>query len=418
MELSSKQQTIELIKKSQKILILVADADGDALGGALSLLLYLSRSGKEIQVAAGSAVPFSLSFLPQVDKILIDLAAARDFVITIDTAKTDVEKIGYKREDGKVKIYITPKNGFLSDEQIGFSKSAHKFDLIIVLDCADLEMLGPLFDENAELFYETPVINIDHHASNDYFGKVNLIDLTATSTCEILVSLLEALNAGKNPFDEDIATLLLTGIITDTGSFQNSNTTPKSFTVAAQLVAAGARQQEIIKNIFKTKKISTLRLWGRILASLREDKKYKMVWSYALSRDLEQCGAKEDEISGAIDELMSSAPGADIILLLSERQDGIHGSIRTVRGVNAAEIAQIFGGGGHPGAAAFVLNKSLLEAEKEVLEKIRAFQAERCGITEESTVSQYPAKTGEPDYIPPEVMRSKEKDDNQDQSPQ
>jgi phosphoesterase RecJ-like protein len=249
-------------------------------------------------------------------------------------------------------------------------------------------MLGSLYDDNAEIFYETPVLNIDHHASNDYFGKVNLVEITATSTCEILVSIIESLGQEKSLLDEDVATALLTGITTDTGSFQNSNTTPKSFTVAAQLVAAGGRQQEIIKYVYKTKPLSTLRLWGRILAQIREDKEHKFVWSLVSLRDLEQTAAAESEIGGAIDELLTSAPEAEIILLLSEREDGIHGSIRTIKGIDAAEIAGYFGGGGHPGAAAFQMTDiGLATAEREVISKIREYQAKRLGLAEKKNLS-------------------------------
>ena len=88
-----------------------------------------------------------------------------------------------------------------------------------------------------------------------------------------------------NLIDEDIATLLLTGIITDTGSFQNANTTPKSFAVAAQLISYGARQQEIIQHIYKTKQLSQLKLWGRILSKIQTDDSHKIVWSVVTQQD-------------------------------------------------------------------------------------------------------------------------------------
>ena len=106
------------------------------------------------------------------------------------------------------------------------------------------------------MFYETPVINIDHHASNNDFGQINLVDVVAASTTEVLYKvLLEAEQKyEKKLITEDVATLLLAGIITDTGSFQHANTSPKSMEVSAELLDLGARQQEIIKNIYKTKK--------------------------------------------------------------------------------------------------------------------------------------------------------------------
>ena len=378
MELTSKQQTTELIKKSQNILLLSPQADGDSIGAEIALFLILKKMGKNPVMVCSKNIPSILLFLPQISEIQKDLSVLRDFVISLDCSQTEIAKLGYKMENNKLNIMITPQTGSFSAKDLSTNQGAAKFDLIIILDTADLDMLGSLYDDNAEIFYKTPVINIDHHASNDYYGKVNLVDLTATSTCEILTSIVEALGEEKTLIDEDIATALLTGIITDTGSFQNANTTPKSFTVAAQLIAQGAQQQKIIKNVYKTKQLSTLRLWGRLLAQIREDKEHKFIWSLVSLRDLEQTGAEEGEISGAIDELLTSAPSAEIIVLLSERESCIDGNIRTTKGVNAIEIAQMFGGGGHSRAAGFQLkNTTLAAVEREVIEKIRQFQKQR-----------------------------------------
>ncbi len=378
MELTSKQQTTELIKKSQNILLLSPQADGDSIGAEIALFLILKKMGKNPVMVCSEDIPFILSFLPQTSEIQKDLSILRDFVISLDCSQAEIAKLGYKIEGDKLNIMITPQTGSFSAKDITTNQGAAKFDLIIILDTADLDMLGSLYDDNAEIFYKTPVINIDHHVSNDYYGKVNLVDLTATSTCEILVSIVEALGEEKSLIDEDIATVLLTGIICDTGSFQNANTTPKSFTVAAQLIAQGARQQEIVKNVYKTKPLSTLRLWGRLLAQIREDKEHKFIWSLVTLRDLEQTAAKESEISGAIDELLTSAPSAEIVVLLSEREGYIDGNIRTTKGVNATEIAKMFGGGGHSRAAGFQLkNTTLAMVEREVIEKIREFQKKR-----------------------------------------
>jgi len=289
--------------------------------------------------------------------------------------------LGYKHlpEENKLNIVITPLSGSFKNEDVSFSYGTFKFDLIIVLDSPDLERLGPLYEGQSSLFYETPVINLDHHAGNDFFGKINWVDLTATSTAEILVSLIESL-ARENPLiDEDIATALLTGIITDTGSFQNANTTPKSLTVAAQLVAAGGRQQEIIRHVFKTKPLSTLKLWGRILESVRLDPESRFIWAKISQDDFLATGATESETSGVIDELLKSAPDIDFVLLLSEKSGELDGSLRSVApGTDVSQIAKLFGGGGHEAAAGFQLaGASLATNEEEILGKIREYQRSR-----------------------------------------
>jgi len=383
MELSPKQQATELIKKSHKILLLTANIDGDSLGSMVALNSVLKSLDKETLMICPDEIPSSYSYLPYLNEIKKDLTEIRNFIISLDLSNASVSKLGYKIEGNKLNITVTPQRGTFSYSDISTKQEAADLDLIIIFDTADLDMLGKLYDENTELFYKTPVLNIDHHASNGYFGKVNLVDLTATSTCEILVSIFESLSegSGKSLINERVATALLTGLITDTNSFQNSNTTPKSLTVAAQLIASGAKQQEIIRNLYKAKSLSTLRLWGRVLAQIREDKEHKFIWSIVSLRDLEQTGAKEEEISGVMDELLMTAGSAEIVLLLTEKENGVDGSLRTVKGIDAVEIAKNFGGGGHPQAAGFQMtNIGLAEAEREVINKIREIQEKRLGI--------------------------------------
>lgn len=374
MELSPKQQVVDLINKASKILLVThSNPDGDALGSILAMYLALKKLGKDPTAVCIDTIPSVFSFLPSSSEILPTLEGIKDFIITLDCSKAQAEKLSYNLENSKLNIIITPKDGQFNPEDVSFSYGTYKFDLIIVLDSADLEMLGLIYDKNIKLFYETPTINIDHHSTNENFGQCNLVELTATSTCEILVSLLEALDAKL--IDPDVATCLLAGITTDTGSFQNTNTTPKSLTMAAQLVAAGARQQEIIRSIYKTKPLTTLKLWGKILSRIKFDPESKLAWSVVSFSDFEEEKATPEQTAGVIDELLSSVPEAEIILLLSEKKPGeISGSLRA-KGTNAAEIAGLFGGGGHPGAAGFQLSGvSLEEVEEKITEAIKKFR--------------------------------------------
>ena len=219
------------------------------------------------------------------------------------------------------------------------------------------------------------------------FGKINFVDLTATSTSEILVSIIESLTGDPKFFDENIATNLLTGIITDTNSFQNTNTTPKSLTVAAQLVASGGRQQEIIKQIYKTKSFSTLRLWGRALSNLHDEAEYSFVWSEVYKKDYEETGSNEDESAGLIDELLKTASGVEFALLLSEKEGDIHGSLRaTSPSHDVRAVAALFDGGGHTAAAGFQLNGTTLEESRDkIINKIKSFQRDKQSNVETAT---------------------------------
>lgn len=373
MESTPKQQAINLISQASRILVVPGRPDGDSIGSALALLLMLAKLGKQASAITMEDIPDSYRFLPSRDSIASELVGLRDFIITLGGNDTEPEKLSYNISEGRLNIVITPKHGSYSPQNVTFSEGSIKYDLIITLDAPNLNELGKIYVNEAEIFSTIPVINIDHHATNSHFGTVNLVDIHATSTAEILVSIAEALGA---EFDPDIATCILTGIVSDTGSFQHANTTPKSLTVAAQMVGFGARQQEIIKYLFKTKSLASLRLWGKILSNLQFDPALKLVWAGADLATINSVGATAQDISGLIDELMTSVPGAEVVVLITEREPGtINGSIRTSKGVDASAIAGLLGGGGHTGAAGFKLfNTNLPEASSKVIESVTAFR--------------------------------------------
>ncbi len=375
MELTPKQQTIELIRQAQNILLLThRNPDGDSLGSLLALTMALKKLDKNPTPISLDPTPQFLQFLPNQSLLQKEINHSNDLIMHLDVSKVQIKNLGYKQlpELEKVAIVISPKAGRFEKSDITFPDLKPNYDLVVVLDTPDLTRLGSIADSFADVFYEIPVVNIDHHPGNDYFGKVNWIDLTATSTAEILVALLESLGREKNLLDEDIATCLLTGITTDTASFQNANTTPKSFTVAAQLVAAGGRQQEIVRHIYKTKPLSTLKLWGQALSHIEENKEFNFVYSTLTKEDFKNAGAEEPESSGVIDDLIKSADGSKFVVLFSEKRGGLHASLRSIeKGMNLTQIANLFGGGGHDLAAAFEIpNGSVAKNLTQILQKI------------------------------------------------
>jgi bifunctional oligoribonuclease and PAP phosphatase NrnA len=376
MEITPKAQAVELIKQAQRVLVLThRDPDGDALGSSLALQHALKKMGKDVDVVFQGVLPEVFSYLPSFGQAKTSFDGSSDLVLTIDTRNTGEElKLGYKKltEERRIKIVVTPPRGSLVPEDVTIERSLPKYDLIILLDLNMLERVGEIRERFNDLFYEVPTINIDHHADNAHFAKINWVDITATSTAEILVSLIESLSRDEPLLDPDIATMLLTGLITDTGSFQYRNTTPKSLTVAAQLVAAGARQQEIVERLYRTISLPRMRLWGRMLAKVKEDKAGKFIWSTLTQKDVEETGGDQGDSSGLANELSRSVGEADFALLLSDRDGGVRGNLRAINpSCNVAEIAHVFGGGGHQAASGFSYEGTLSEKEQEILEKIR-----------------------------------------------
>lgn len=394
MENSTHNQIIELIQRSNKILVLPSSPpDGDSIGSAVALYLAFKKLEKDVTVICSDAVPDLLHFLPNIKVIGRKTLSSNDFIITVDTKNIDLDTLKTTKEEGKLNIILSPKKGHITENDITFNKTETDYDLIITVDCGELEQIRDFYENNPELFHQIPVINIDHHISNSHFGKLNYVDIMASSTTELLLPLLEDLAVKENTelIDEDIATLLLTGIITDTGSFQNANTTPKAFAKAAKLVSYGARQQEIIQHVYKTKQLSQLKLWGRVLSKIQTDDKHRIVWSAVSQQDFRDTESSEEETGDIIDELMTNAPGAEVVLLMKERGDGVIScSLRTTNpSVDASKIAEHFGGGGHTQAAGFRMSDlDLREAEYEAIQFIKEFQKSRLGIVEEKAAEE------------------------------
>ena len=378
MELTPKAQAVELIRQSQNVLILThTDPDGDALGSLLALRMVLQGLGKNVDAVLDGDNPSSLSYLSGYDEVKNKtITPSNDLIITIDSRNTGENlKLGYKKitDEHRIQIVITPPRGTLLPEDVRVERSMPKYDAVVVLDCPSFDWLGPIYSSFPDLFIETPTVLVDHHVTNSYPAKVNWVDMTATSTAEMLVALIEALGRGENLLDERVATCLLTGLITDTGSFQNVNTTSKSLTVAAQLVAAGANHQEIIERI-NTRSLTTLKLWGRALAKIQENKELGYLWTELAMTDFEDLGLPAGDSENFIDELLKSATDVDFVFVLTEKEGVVRCSFRSVaKDFDVARIAQLFGGGGHKPAAGCQLDGTIDTSRSEFLTKIDAF---------------------------------------------
>jgi len=383
---------VELLKKSNDILIAISGPDGDSIGASLALALVLQKLGRKITIIAPAQVADEHKFLPAISQIKSDLGEIKkDFVIEIDLKGNKIENLKYEVKDNKLRIILTPLNNQLNKEQISLSGGSVPYDLIVTCDTGDRHQLGKLDSDYADIFDKVTVINIDHHASNSNFGDINYVFPDCASTTEVLYPILEELQGENDFIDADVATLLLTGLIADTGSFVHSNTSPSAFRLASKLLAKGARQQDIIKNLFKTKPLAMLKLWGKVLSKLKFDPTYNIAWSSITNDDLQSCSAKLEHGEGIIDELLTNAPGTRIAMLLKEKEPGlISGSLRsTTDEANVSDVAGIFDGGGHVRAAGFRFKYEgdFESAEKVILNKIRDYLGSKMNISEEDKQS-------------------------------
>ena len=357
LNLSDIQAATKAIEKAQRLLFIPhANVDPDGLSSALACYSVFRSLGKECTVICPDTLPESLKFLPNYEHLSQSIKSEQQFVITLDCSNgMEVDKLRYTVEDDTVNIIVVPKNGVIKKEQISFHEIGPSYDLIVVLDTADLALLGSFYTDNIDVFTQIPVLNVDHHISNTRFGQLQLIDPTAASATEVLYGWFSSHADWKKLLTPDIATLLLTGLITDTRSFQNPNTTPKSLEVAANLIDLGARQQEIIQHLYKTKPLSTLKIWGRALNHIQMDPDARIVWSSVSREDLQEMGSSSKETAGLLDELISTIPDADVHIMFTEVEEGgFKASMRSSNVIDVSRAAgRLFGGGGHARASGF-----------------------------------------------------------------
>lgn len=364
----------KVIEDHQRILVIPhANVDPDGLSSALACYELFTALGKDVTVICPDTLPESLEFLPGFEKLQTEIAESQNFVITVNLEDgVEVDKLRYTVEDRKVNIIVVPKSGQIGPRDITFGEGEKKYDLIVVVDTADLALLGRLYTDHTDFFTSIPLLNVDHHISNVRFGQLQLIDPTAASATEVLYAWFMHNAEWSRMITPDMATLLLTGLITDTRSFQNPNTTPRSLEIAAELLEKGARQQEIIQHIYKTKPLSTLKIWGRALNHIQMDSEAGIVWSSISREDLDEMGATSKETHGILDELISTIPDSDIHVLFTETEDGgLKASMRSSPTIDVSRLAgETYGGGGHARAAGFKV-RSYSNFQLQVLECVQ-----------------------------------------------
>lgn len=321
MDTKSGAQFFEQVGKAKKVLVVLPESvSADALASGLALKLFLDKLGKEAEVATSGPLETAVSFLPQVSQVKSKIQSVKSLVVELDTVQKKLDELSYQVLENRVEIFLKAKSEPFTAEDVKFKTEKFPTDLLIVLGCQSFEDLGSLFRQNTEIFYETPKINIDNKPGNEFFGALNFVDVTATSLAEVLAGLFEQYE--QQLVDEHIATCLLTGIITQTNSFQHAQTTPQALLKASRLVALGGRQQEIVKHIYKTKSLPLLKLWGRALARLKVAEAHGAAYSVLTSGDFEKTDAGEDLLLPALKELLSNISGYRVLGLIAQSRPG------------------------------------------------------------------------------------------------
>jgi bifunctional oligoribonuclease and PAP phosphatase NrnA len=303
-----------LIAGARRVLAIThVNPDGDAIGSVLGFGLAVRAAGKDVVMACADPVPDMFRFLPSAAGV------------------TD--------------------------------KPQGPFDLVVVLDVSDAPRMGSV----GEALERPPDIVFDHHITNPGFARLNFIDVTAASTAELVTELLPDLGL---ELSVPVAQCLLTGLVSDTLGFRTSSTTPKSLALAQRLMEAGAVLHQVYDQSLFSRSYTAVRLWAEGLA--RMELKQRMVWA-RLPLEARQASSYQGLGDADLINVLTSIREADVALIFVERPDGkVKVSWRAVPGINVAEVAAEFGGGGHAAAAGAEVAGSMPEVEARVLAATRA----------------------------------------------
>lgn len=240
------------------------------------------------------------------------------------------------------------------------------WDAVVVCDCGDASRIGAKIRET--LPKGVCLINIDHHVSNDFFGELNYVDSTASSTCEIIFKLLGAM---KCKLDAQISTCLLTGIMGDTGSFRYASTTSDTFLAAAELIKSGAELNKISQGLYSSDTVGAVRLKAKALLNLEFEADKRLALMVVDSSMYQLFDSKADETEGLV-ERARDIVGVEVAALMYQDQDLWRISLRSrTDKLDVSKVAAGFGGGGHKCAAAFRTRKSLTEIKPELIKELK-----------------------------------------------
>ncbi len=293
--------------------------DGDALGSALGLALGLQALGKKVKVYNPDPVPYSLRFLPGSERVTPVLA------------------------------------------------EGERYDASFLVDCADLERIGPAFQNHPGL--GTKIV-LDHHARSRREGDLNLVEPAAASSGMVVLKVLKAL---KVRIDRGIATNIYVTLATDTGNFRYSNVNAGVFETARDLAKAGVVPGDVSRELYERQPKERLKLLPEVLKTLAFYFEERVAVIFVTREMYRQTGGARDMSEDFI-EFPRSIGTVEVAVFLRETDDGrVKASLRSKEYVDVSRIAARFGGGGHVRAAGFTFEDGIDQARKRLLKAIRPF---------------------------------------------
>ncbi len=316
----SLKAVIDTIRKYDKFLITAhVNPEADALGSQLAFYELIKALGKKPICVDNDKVPPHYKFLPGIDNIKQTL------------------------------------------------KKGENFQVAVVLDCPTISRTGKVKNllKKAKI-----IVNIDHHISNGKFGDVNWVNSSASSVGEMIYALYKKIDI---EISRKIALYIYIAILTDTGSFNYSNTSSVTHEIVSDLLGYGLQPQDISSFIYENKKISDIKLLGKVISTLKTDKNNRIAYMVCTKDMLKKTGSAASATENFIN-LAKSIESVDIAIFIKEdlkKSNKFNVSLRSKGDIDVNKLASFFGGGGHRNAAGCVICGMLVEVKHKILAKAR-----------------------------------------------
>lgn len=364
-----------MLERSKRPLILLsANPNVDDFSSAFGVATLLSKLTKPVEiVTSGGTTPKALSFLQNTTQVRGDIQNIAKLTLKVKLDRAGLDELSYHKDDeaDELHIHLLPRQGHWKPEDVTVETQSYKYDLLICIGGADLEQFGDVYDRYQDFFFKTPIINIDHSGKNEHFGQANVVDMSAVACAEVCYDLFCQID--ESLIDEEVATYFLTGMIHKTRSFRSENVTPKTLKVAGDLISRGARRDEIVAKLYKTRSVETLRLWGRALARLKSDPRSNMVWTMLTRQDFANAGSDEQALENIVEELLMTAPDANVAVIFYEHPEKmICVKLHARRPYDALHLGAPFRAAGTREEALLRLReKDIVKAEKAVITHLK-----------------------------------------------
>lgn len=307
------------LKKGKSFLLAShVNPEGDAVGSLLAMDALLRRMGKRTVIVCEDPLPARLGILSS--------------------------KNWHRAQDIKKNLEI---------------------DSVVVADCPTLERIGRVLEFLSD---DVDIFNIDHHLTNEKFGDFNYIQPRAAACGEVVYEIFKHL---RIPIREDEAIALYVAISTDTGSFRFSNTTVKAHRIVAELIQNGLDVEKINEKLYATHSLRKMKLYGRLFTKVRTAYENGVVWVGMTKEDLHESGASFEDAEGFVDFLKNIQEVKFAFFASETEKDNlVRVSIRSKGECDASRVAVRFGGGGHAKASGCMIQGSLEDAARVVLEEV------------------------------------------------